>query len=326
MNKKKAGIPKHLSFPEGWEWVDSRGAGRFVTQVRHQLPNGDVHVWSSRRHRKARGPLVCGVAEGVSLDDLPAHTKRKFCFWGWRYRRLSWWIGIIFILGSLCFVVGTTPFAYGAIASYLGLGASSLNQISFAGSVCFTIGSYMLLLEAINVNPDVEHDFAKYHPGHADAGELLASRTKARFRWCGWAWQRIDFRIALIQLCGAIIFNINCGMSLVSGMPWFQQDLFVWTPSAIASCCFVAASYLGIVEVCHRWWDWLLWDVSWWVNLMSLFGSIGFLTSSVFGYFGEGPVLLPQWWGDYFSLMLGSWFFLLGTYLLVPEVLMKDTG
>jgi len=314
-------LPPHVEFPAGWEHLRSESVGPFLTRVLHRLPDGRLHIWSSRRHRKRRGALVKTLSEhelmsfvenAEQAERLIREHARNFKWWGWRTDHLSWWIGLIFILGSICFVLGTVPMAFSAIADALGWSEFALNFICFTGSVFFTVGSYMLLLEALNAHADPT---AKHQPG------LL---RKKKWRWIGWDWPRIDFAIAAVQLTGAIIFNINCGMSLVSGLSWWQSDLFVWTPSTVASCCFVTASYLGLIEVSHRRWAWLFWDMSWWINFFSLLGSFGFLTSSVVGYFGQGPVQIPQWWGNVFALMMGSWFFLFGTYLMVPEVFIDD--
>ncbi|MEM8550586.1 MAG: hypothetical protein AAGF10_07325, partial [Verrucomicrobiota bacterium] len=202
------------------------------------------------------------------------------------------------------------PLAFEQVAQRLGASDWLLNAICFAGSVWFTLGSYLLYLEALNAPPD------------ANAQDTPS--VSRPWRWLGWERGRIDLYLAAVQLTGAIVFNINCGMSLVEGLSWWQSDLWVWTPSTVASCCFVTASYLGLLEVTHQRWSWSVWDVSWWTNFFSLLGSFGFLCSSLFGYFADGPITVPQWWGNAFALMMGSWFFLAGTYLLVPEVLIED--
>ncbi|MDP0494612.1 MAG: hypothetical protein Q7Q73_00235 [Verrucomicrobiota bacterium JB024] len=306
-------LPRHVEFPAHWEHLRSHRVGPFITQVVHRLPDGRLHIWTSRRHRKRLGALV---EEGIehdlaAVERLARGHLRHFHWWGWRFDHLSWWIGLIFILGSICFVLGTVPLAFTAVQQWLGWSTWALDFICFMGSVFFTVGSALLVLEALNApsDPTAKHaDKPKRHP----------------WRWFAWEWERIDFRIATVQLTGAIIFNINCGMALVEGLAWWQSDLFVWTPSTVASCCFVTASYLGLIEVTHRRWAWRVWDMTWWINFFSLLGSAGFLCSSLVGYFGQGPIQLPQWWGNLFALMMGSWFFLFSTYLLVPEVLSED--
>ncbi|MGE9295261.1 MAG: hypothetical protein ACQKBV_03120 [Puniceicoccales bacterium] len=328
-------LPPHVVFPDDWEHVASHGVGRFVTRVIHRLPSGALHVWSSRRHRKHRGGVIHeangglhrqAVAGEVSADHAHEHTRqlrRDIRLWGWRSKELSWWIGVIFILGSICFVVGTVPAAFPGVLDWFGLKPFNYGLVDFIGSIWFTFGSYLLVLEAVNADFDATLRLKAEH-----IAKHLVKRVETppgrRIRWWGFEPKRLDYCIAVVQFTGAVIFNINCGMALVEGMDWLIADILVWTPSTLASCCFVTASYLGVVEVAHKKWAWLWWDLSWWVNWFSLLGSLGFLVSSLVGYFGQGPVQFPQWWGNFFALMMGSWFFLAGTYLLVPEVLIEE--
>lgn len=327
-----AKLPSHVVFPADWEHVATHRVGPFVTQVVHRLPDGALHVWSSRRHRKRRGGVIHRSGEGLTdetaqdVNLVHRHTKarqRRFHLWGWRPELLSWWIGVIFILGSICFVVGTVPPAFPRVLDRLGIAPFNYGLADFIGSVWFTIGSYLLLLEALNSDLDAALQLkAREAEGRLLDRAPLVERQK--IRWFGWDSNRIDYFIALVQLTGAIIFNINCGMALVDAMGWMAEDVLVWTPSTIASCCFVTASYLSLLEVAHRPWAWLWWDVSWQSAFFSLLGSMGFLISSLVGYFAQGPIQLPQWFGDLFALMMGSWFFLVSTYLLVPEILLED--
>lgn len=325
--------PAHLYFPENWQHLGSDGAGPYVTRVIHRLPDGGQHIWTSRRHRKRRmGRILPGhqlpADSAAHLDHAREQTAEKanhrsFHLWKWLPQRLTWWIGVIFILGSICFVSGTVPMAFETVANKLGWGNELLNAVCFAGSVFFTVGSYLLVFEAVNIDLDLRLEMRARRLEHLIAGEP-DDYVKRPLRFWGWEWPRIDYQIAVVQLTGAIIFNINCGMSLVTGLSWLQADAWVWAPSTFASCCFVAAGYLGIVEVVHRWWAWQPRDMTWWINFFGLLGAIGFLTSSVVGFFGQGPVQIPQWWGNLFALMMGSWFFLFGTYLLIPEMTLED--
>ncbi|WP_309380091.1 hypothetical protein [Cerasicoccus frondis] len=330
-----ADLPSHVTFPPYWEHVATHRVGPFITRVVHRLPDGSLHVWSSRRHRKRRGPEMhpsesplAQRADGHQVDQVnqagSPHALR-WKLWGWRLRSLSWWLGCIFIVGSLCFVAGTVPMAYPVVLDWLGIRPFNYALTCFIGSLWFTIGSYLLLLEALNADLDATVQL-KAHELERYVERKPQDRRDRRIRWIGFAPNRLDFWIASVQLIGALTFNINCGMGLVEGMNWVFADILVWTPSTVASCFFVTASYLGLVEVSHRKWAWLWWDIAWWINFFSLLGSFGFLTSSVVGYFGQGPVELPQWFGNYFALMMGSWFFLFGTYLMVPELVIDDAG
>lgn len=331
-DRNPAELPRHVVFPEDWTHVATHRVGPFITQVVHRLPSGELHVWSSRRHRKRRGGVIhashepLAQTDQIEVGEVHRHTKarkRRFHIWGWRPRELSWWIGMIFIIGSICFVVGTVPPTFPVVLDWLGLKPFNFGLADFIGSVWFTIGSYLLLLEALNTDLDVTLRRKTVNIEKQLSGVAVEKKAR-KIRWFGWDSSRIDFLIAMVQLTGALIFNINCGMALVDGMGWMAEDVLVWTPSTLASCCFVTASYLGLLEVSHRGWAWLWWDVSWQSAFFSLLGSLGFLISSLVGYFAQGPWQLPQWFGDFFALMMGSWFFLVSTYLLVPEILIEE--
>ncbi|MEM8549762.1 MAG: hypothetical protein AAGF10_03140, partial [Verrucomicrobiota bacterium] len=100
-------LPPHVTFPEDWEHLRTDCVLGCVTRVLHRLPDGRMHVWSSRRHRKARGALVKPsifieqAAHDLNvLETLVREHPRRFAWWGWRWGQLNWWIGIIFIIGS----------------------------------------------------------------------------------------------------------------------------------------------------------------------------------------------------------------------------------
>jgi len=120
---------------EGWQLAHSDGAGPFVSRIVHRLPDGSLHTWTSRRHRKGRGlqrsaPPVAGI------------DKRR-CPWpaAWAPARLGWWIAVLFMVGPACF----------ALASFAGLEPDMLgksfqnvtvfNAVFFAGSIFFTAAS-----------------------------------------------------------------------------------------------------------------------------------------------------------------------------------------
>ncbi len=229
----------NFKFPEHWQRLKSRGAAHFTTQVMHRLPSGNFHIWSSRQFRKRRSTEIQPETTTSQLQP----RRRRINYWGWKFGSLTWWIGFIFTLGSILFVVGAIPMMLANPP------LEKIAMINFLGSICFTVGSYAALLEAINLN------------------------------------------------------------------------LIVWLPSTVASICFCWASYLAVMEVCHRYWAWKIQDLDWWIVVLNLVGSVGFLSGSIFGFWGQGPIQCCQYWGTNFSFLLGSIFFLGGSYLLVPEML-----
>ncbi|MEM1058595.1 MAG: hypothetical protein AAGK14_05055 [Verrucomicrobiota bacterium] len=308
--------PRHLEFPGDWVQLAAHGAHGFITRLVHRLPDGRLHLWHSRRHRKQRPPMVVEAPDGdgdiASHERIEALEKRhpwRWVWWCWQPARLAWWVGLIFFLGSWCFIFGTVPPTFPSVQEWLGSNDIEADWWCFAGSVFFTVGSWLQWLEVLNAPP----------PQRADG----AVAGRGAWRWWGWDPDRLDFRLSAVQLAGALLFNVNCWFSLYEGLPWQTANLIVWTPSTIASCCFIVAAHLGLVEVAHKPWGIKPYDIGWWTNLFGLLGAVGFFTSSVFGFFAQGPLQLPQWWGNDLALMMGSVFFLASTYLLIPETALE---
>ncbi|PZV19127.1 MAG: hypothetical protein DCF20_02405 [Pseudanabaena sp.] len=300
-----------FKFPQYWQQLKSSGAANFITQVIHRLPSGNLHIWSSRRFRKRRSSEI-RMSEGIKLTKS---SPKPWKYWGWQMQSLTWWIGFIFTVGSLIFAIGSIP------AMFPNPPDREIAQINFIGSVCFTIGSYAALLEVINLNLDIklERDAEIFVETIGSVRHPNLSLTK--IKWFDWQPHRIEFQSTLIQFFGACLFNINCFFATVSGLTWQIIDLIVWLPSTLASFCFCWASYLAVMEVCHSYWDWKPQDIDWWIVILNLIGSVGFLSGSLFGFWGQGLVQCCQEWGTNFSFLAGSLFFLGGSYLMVPEML-----
>jgi hypothetical protein len=301
----------NFKFPAHWQLLKSRGADHFTTQIIHRLPNGNLHIWSSRQFRKRHSTEIRS-SDKISQPEL---QKRPRKYWGWQPSSLAWWIGFIFTSGSILFVVGAIPDLFPNPP------LEKIAVIDFLGSICFTVGSYLAFLEVINLNLDVTlSNEAEGVPGKTGKVRHFSSSLR-KIKWFDWQPDRIEYQSTCIQAIGACLFNINCFFAMISGLKWQTIDLMVWFPSTIASICFCWASYLAVMEVCHRYWAWKIHDIDWWIVVLNLVGSAGFLSGSIFGFWGQGPMQCCQYWGTNGSFLLGSLFFLGGSYLLVPEML-----
>jgi hypothetical protein len=303
----------NLKFPEHWQHLSSRGAGHFITQIIHKLPNGNLHIWTSRRFRKRH-------STEIRTDDKiqpSQRQKKKWKYWDWKLQSLTWWIGFIFTVGSILFVIGSIPMMFPNPPEH------KIALINFLGSVCFTIGSYAALLETINLKLDFKLDWDAEITVKKIVNVRHSRSTLTKIKWFDWQPDRLEYRSTLIQFIGACLFNINCYFATVNGLNWQTIDLIVWLPSTLASLCFCWASYLAVMEVCHSYWDWKPQDIDWWVVVLNLVGSVGFLSGSLFGFWGQGVIQCCQEWGTNLSFLIGSIFFLAGSYLMVPEMLEK---
>jgi len=86
------------------------------------------------------------------------------------------------------------------------------------------------------------------------------------------------------------------------------------------SLCFLGASYLAYAEVCRRWMAWQPRNISWWVVVINLLGSVAFGVSAV------ASVVVVQtgelWSASAANLwtFVGAICFFAGAFLLLPEM------
>ena len=316
----------YVYFPADLNYVGSTGTGRFVTRVEHRMPDGTPVVWTSRRHRKTRG---LKIGKEVEKKLGPPHDRKRaigarYLYWGYRPRAFSWWVAFLFTIGSVFFMIGAVPEMFPSVS-----GSNDLDiyvKVSFfIGSLFFTGAGYVQFLEVINVNLDMSIELKDKGLFKSGQATPQSSFQEKGFSWFGWQPDRLSFWASSTLSVGTVIFNINCFFAIFSGFSWVSEDILVWTPSTIASALFITASYVAIMEVSHGYWSWNFRQISWWVTVFSLLGSIGFFASSLFGVFGQGPIHIDQEWSTKFILLIGCIFFLLSSYLMVPEMLNKQT-
>jgi hypothetical protein len=269
--------PDYPATPSGWTMTDRRTVGPFTTHVTWLGADGLRTEWSSRRHRKGRSRL----------------SRREGGVW-WAPRRASWWIGVLFAIGSTCFLVGPLP-------GFVEVVGSSVDGIVFfVGSIFFTSAALLQWLETINADPGP----------HA---------RRRRFRFVSFEPRRIDWWASGLQLVGTFLFNRNTFHALQTGLDADAYDRLVWTPDVIGSACFLASGYLAYVEVCGG----VLWTkhrgLEWRIAAVNLLGCVAFGISAIAAFWvpSEGSVLdLAA--ANVFTAF-GGLCFLVGAVLLLPE-------
>jgi hypothetical protein len=218
--------------------------------------------------------------------------------------RRTWWIAILFSIGSLCFTVGPT-------AWWLDLVGPRWDGMTFfIGSIFFTSASYLCFAEVAN------------SPDHIDEDRV---RT-GRFKLVSWHPRSIDWWATIVQLVGTVYFNATTLFALHENWSVHQVDRLVWRPDAIGSICFLVSSYLAWAEVRHASGSLEFGNVSWWIVVINLLGSIFFGLSAI------GEYVLPST-GDSFNAaldnagtVLGGVCFLVGAILLIPEARRRVTS
>jgi hypothetical protein len=138
----------------------------------------------------------------------------------WGPRRLTWWIGVLFAIGSTCFFVGPFP----GFVELVGTAVDGL--VFFVGSIFFTTAAALQWLQTINGAP-------------RSGGFRLALFQPLSLDW----WS------SGIQFVGTLFFNVDTFRALQQGLDAQAYDRLVWTPDAVGSACFLVSGYLAYVEV-----------------------------------------------------------------------------
>jgi hypothetical protein len=172
-------------------------------------------------------------------------------------RTLTWWIGLLFVIGSTCFLVGPIPVYASAV------GGRAVASTFFVGSLFFTMAAYLSYAQVVRQG------------GH---------------RWLGWEPRRQGFWAASIQLVGTLFFNVSTFAALLN-LPAGQYDDVVWQPDARGSVCFLVSSAVAFAEVGHRWWSWRPADRVWQISALNLAGSVFFGISAVGAYMSSGALV-----------------------------------
>jgi len=268
-----------------------------------------VFEWTSRGHRKGRLPAQQGR---TPAPCTPGPATRRAPAFGFAPHSLTWWIAVVFTVGSVFFVAGSLGAVSGPTRWWP-------NLLYFVGSALFTMGAGLQLAEAMRAGRDILH---------------AASAPRPRLRHWFLLPGRLDWNATVIQFTGTVLFNINCFFGMSMSLTHEEEDMRVWVPSTLASLLFVVASHLAFVEAEGAWLAWRPRRLDWWITVGSLLGSLGFLGASIAGFFLGGDLsaamtglLGPHGetlWLEYAVdgvLLCGSLWFLESTCLMIPEAL-----
>lgn len=265
--------------PAGWRVVRRRGPLGFVTHAVLARPDGSEVEWSSRRHRK-----------GLGLRGDAPH--------GGAASALSWWIGGLFAIGSLCFALGSLPLFFDQVDPAV------VGWTFFVGSIFFTSAAYLQLHETLRAPAGVLADSPR--PGR------LASLV-------GWQPRRIDFWAVLVQLVGTVFFNLSTFAATRSDLTLAQERHLVWAPDVGGSICFLVASWLAYAEVNRGILPRSDRSVGWSIAALNLAGSVAFGVAAVAARYLRSTGELANLPLVNLGTLLGAVCFLIGAVLLPVE-------
>jgi hypothetical protein len=289
--------------PEGWELRRQGGLRPFITYVEYQRPDGSVYRYETRLGRKGHGPRRAGPT------SVPSSRSPWARFWA--PDRLAWWVAILFVVGSICFILGAAaslvPSLFGSQHTM-----SVVAEIFYtAGAALYTVSVYGQLLEYLNEDDRI-----------TDGDGSLAPES---WRWWAWRPTELGWLVPFVFLVGAVVFNYETIAALLSSLGLVSEHVGLWTTSMLGSVLFLAASVLQIVEVGHGSLRAQPRNISWWVAVLFVIGSIGFIIGSLPG-FGSGGGGLPnadQEPGPLIvkvGFLLGGIAYAVGSYLMLPEM------
>ncbi|MGB7979571.1 MAG: hypothetical protein WCF36_02125 [Candidatus Nanopelagicales bacterium] len=193
-------------------------------------------------------------------------------------------IGLLFVVGSTCFVLGPLPVYSSAV------GTQATAGTFFVGSVFFTTAAYLSYLQAVR------------NAGH---------------RWFGWVPHDMGFWAALIQLVGTVFFNVTTFAGLLD-VPTDQVNQVIWRPDAYGSICFLLSSAIAFAEAGHRWWSWRPGERDWHITALNLWGSVFFGLSAIGAYLLPSGELVDAAWANG-GTFLGALCFLTASVLMMGE-------
>jgi hypothetical protein len=214
----------------------------------------------------------------------------------WAPSRTSWWIAVLFIVGSTCFAVGAMPF----YAEWVGPRADGITY--FVGSLFFTMAAALQLLVSTGAVPASGH--------HALAAIQWRALRQAPRRAEWWA--------GIVQFGGTVLFNISTLAALQQSLSATAENRRVWAPDALGSIAFLVASGLAFADVRRPWLAWRPRDLGWSVAALNLVGSVAFGISAIASHVVPATGNVRDLQRANLGTFLGALCFLAGAVLLIP--------
>lgn len=213
--------------------------------------------------------------------------------------RLSASIGLLFAVGSACFVLGPVPAYVDAV------GGTADDITFFVGSLFFTAASLAQLLQA---QSPAMTGVARVHQH---------DRRPVRL----WAWLPHDrgWCAAATQFPGTLFFNVSTFAALAHNATVSEVDRHVWRPDMYGSTLFLVASAYGILALGGRVLRVSLRSEDWWIAWLNMLGSVLFMASAVASYVvpSTGELTDPEVAAA--GTSLGAVCFLVGAVLIFPS-------
>lgn len=295
--------------PRDWERATSGGPRPFTSWIAYRRPQDTPYLWESRHSGKGAGPVT--AAGRVAPHTPEAEDSPNPWLQFWAPQRLAWWIALVFLVGSLLFIAGAAgslvPSAFGGqhrMAIYA-------ESCYFLGALLYTISIYGQVFESLNADDRIGPDGVTHAP--------------QRYRWFGFEPQKLSFWTPSVLLIGSLMFNYETTFALGANLELLPKAGLWWT-SLIGSVLFLGSSLLQLAEAGHGHLRFDPRDVSCWVGLMFVLGSMGFIVGSLPGFPDTGFPTAENPAGASIvkvGFLVGGVAFLVGSYLMLPELFIQ---
>jgi hypothetical protein len=207
---------------------------------------------------------------------------------------LSWWIAVLFAIGSTCFFVGPFP----GFVKLVGSTADGI--VFFVGSVFFTSAALLQYLQAAN-------------PDRGQRGD------ERRMRFLRFEPRGIDWCSATVQLLGTLFFNVSTFHALQSSLDTSATDRLVWRPDALGSICFLISGALAYTAVRDTLFDWLPRTPEGRIAAINLIGCVLFGISAITAFVVPETGNVLDLAASNAATALGALCFLIGALLLLAR-------
>jgi len=212
--------------------------------------------------------------------------------------RLNSAMAILFVAGSVCFVLGSVP-------AYLNAVGGWFDGITYVvGSVFFTIASFLQLTQAQSpATTDVDR-VSQHEPAPARV----------------WAWLPHDraWLAAATQFPGTLFFNISTVAALTHNATAADADRYVWRPDLFGSVLFLVSSAFALLAVSSRFLSFEPRSLPWRMAWLNMIGSVLFMASALASYVLPSTDEVANTRVAVAGTLLGAVCFLVGAALMFP--------
>ncbi|KAG9221417.1 hypothetical protein CCMSSC00406_0008327 [Pleurotus cornucopiae] len=225
------------------------------------------------------------------------------------YWNISWWIAILFTVGSIVWVVNGffvfLPFADPVVGALFGVWEAWNRD------------------DAANFGWSIERTLTTgLRHSSPSSDESLNSNPKLPKREWKWFttdrkyWHELGFLAAFVQFWAATIFWISGYTSIppiqnkLQGSTGLLDGVF-YTPQVVGGSGFILASVLLMLETQKRWYAPSFASLGWQVAFWNFVGAIGFTLCGALGYAAE--VNSGAEYQSDLSTFWGGWAFLIGS-------------